>query len=81
MTNFSDVPLPGLEFAVAPRTERAPSRRPYSATIAPTDAAIERFWFRVVHTPDCLLWTGAIAGGSGYGVNRAELHLVGYSTS
>lgn len=81
MSAFEDVPLPGLDLAIVPRQSRAGAPRKYSSTITPTTAAIENFWSRVVHTPDCAVWVGAIAGGSGYGKNRAKLHLVDYSTS
>lgn len=67
MRHFDDVPLPGLELDATPRPVRSSPRREYSSTIAPTKAAIERFWSRVVFSPECHLWSGAIAGGSGYG--------------
>lgn len=81
MNNYDDVPLPGLEIPLPPRPDVVTSRRAYSAEIAPTEDTIERFWERVVRSPGCFLWVGAISGGDGYGRNRAELHLVGYSTS
>lgn len=66
--DFSDVPLPGLEFDhwPSPDVDR-PAQRAYSAQLPPTDAAIAHFWARVVRTPDCLLWVGSISGGDGYG--------------
>lgn len=67
MNTFEDIPLPGLDLAIEPRQTRAGTSRKYNSTIAPTDAAIDNFWSHVVHTPDCALWVGAIAGGSGYG--------------
>lgn len=67
MSTFEDVPLPGLDLTIEPRQTRTLTPRKYSSTIAPTEAAIENFWSHVVQTPDCALWVGAIAGGSGYG--------------
>lgn len=68
MNTYDDVPLPGLEIAPQARQRDviAP-RRPYSAHIMPSEATIERFWARVVRTPHCWIWTGAISGGDGYG--------------
>ena len=80
-----EVPLPGLELiAPAPVLSGAVRRsRPYSSTLPPTRAAIDAFWSRVVKAPGdgCWFLISAISGSDGYGRNRAELHLVGYSTS
>ncbi|MGI9588507.1 MAG: hypothetical protein ACR2MR_09945 [Dietzia maris] len=81
MTAFEDVPLPGLDWEVRPRQRRASLPRPYDAKLAPTDRAITSFWDRVVFSPGCWIWVGAISDPDGYGRNRAELHLVGYSTA
>lgn len=82
MNRFDDIPLPGLDLTLLPGPKNViTTRRPYSAQIAPTAAAIERFWARVVRGPHCWIWTGAISGGDGYGRKRAKLHLVDYSTS
>lgn len=81
MNSFEDVPLPGLDLAIEPQQMLTTTPRKYSSTIAPTAAAIDNFWSHFVQTPSCALWVGAIAGGSGYGKNRAKLHLVDYSTS
>lgn len=81
---FEDVPLPGFESQAAPPSSTTPAtKRAYSATQAITESSIQRFWSRVVKAPGdgCWIWTGAISGGDGYGRNRAELHLVGYSTA
>jgi len=77
---FEDIPLPGMD--ARPRPRPAPARsRPYDSTLPPTEAAIAAFESRVVRAPGegCHIWTGAISDG--YGRNRAELHLVGHSTS
>ncbi|MCY1655689.1 hypothetical protein OVA21_00320 [Dietzia sp. SL131] len=80
MTLFDDIPLPGLE--LEPRHEGVVTeRRAYSNAIAPSAHTIDRFWSRVIRSPGCWLWVGAISGGDGYGRNRAKLHLVDYSTS
>ena len=68
MKHYDDVPLPGLDLEVETRAAvRESTRRAYSATLAPSAATIERFWSRIVYSPDCWLWTGAISGGDGYG--------------
>jgi len=68
---YDDVPLPGLDYSVEPRAARSSPTRAYSSTLSPTQAAIARFWSRVVRSPDCWIWTGAISGsvsdGDGYG--------------
>lgn len=80
MTLIDDIPLPGLE--LEPRHEGVVTeRRAYSNTIDPGAHTIDRFWSRVIRSPGCWLWVGAISGGDGYGRNRAKLHLVDYSTS
>lgn len=76
-----DIPLPGLDIPDVPgrRTERRPAR-PYSATIAPTQPTIERFWSRIIKAPDsgCWVWTGAISDSYGRiswrrnGISRTE---------
>src|SRR5699024_3983242 len=57
--------------SVEPRAARSSPTRAYSSTLSPTQAAIARFWSRVVRSPDCWIWTGAISGsvsdGDGYG--------------
>lgn len=67
MNDFDDVPLPGLEIPIQTRQDVVTTSRKYSSTIAPTDQAIERFWSRVVRSPDCWIFSGAISGGDGYG--------------
>lgn len=84
-SEFADVPLPGLDIAVSAGRGRAPGldRRAYSATLEPTAEAVRRFWARVVKAPGdgCWFLISAISGVDGYTRNRAELHLVGYSTA
>ena len=66
MTLFDDIPLPGLE--LEPRHEGVVTeRRAYSNAIAPSAHTIDRFWSRVIRSPGCWLWVGAISGGDGYG--------------
>lgn len=79
-----DIPLPGLELiAPAPVPAGAVRRsRPYSATLSPTQAAIDAFWSRVVKAPGdgCWFLISAISGADGYtrltwrsgGVSRTE---------
>lgn len=67
MTAFEDVPLPGLDYEVRPRQRRASLPRPYDAKLAPTDRAITSFWDRVVFSPGCWIWVGAISDPDGYG--------------
>ena len=79
-----DIPLPGLDLIPAPAPSAAVRRsRPYSSTLPPTQAAIDAFWSRVVKAPGdgCWFLIAAISGVDGYTRNRAELHLVGYSTA
>lgn len=75
-----DIPLPGMDLGTGSHTSVRRSR-PYDPTLPPTRAAITAFWSRIVKAPagGCWIWTGAISDG--YGRNRAELHLVGYSTA
>lgn len=80
-----EIPLPGLDL-IAPASLPSDAERrsrPYSATLPPTQAAIEAFWSRVVKAPGerCWFHLAAISGVDGYTRNRAELHLVGYSTA
>lgn len=67
---YTDVPLPGLGLVVDDRAETS-TRRPrrYDASLAPTAAAVERFWSHVVTAPGdgCWIWTGAISSPDGYG--------------
>lgn len=67
MTLFDDIPLPGLE--LEPRHDGCvvTARRAYSNAIAPSPHTIDRFWSRVIRSPGCWLWVGAISGGDGYG--------------
>lgn len=79
-----DIPLPGLELITpAPALSGAVRRsRPYSATLPPTQAAIDAFWSRVVKAPGdgCWFLISAISGVDGYtrltwrsgGVSRTE---------
>ncbi|WP_244192615.1 hypothetical protein [Dietzia lutea] len=79
-----EVPLPGLNLiAPAPVPSGAVRRsRPYSATLPPTQAAIDAFWSRVVQAPGdgCWFHIAAISGIDGYtrltwrsgGVSRTE---------
>lgn len=67
MNHFEDVPLPGLDLDIRSRQARASERRAYSATLRPGEETIQRFWSRIVFSPECWLWTGAISGGDGYG--------------
>ncbi|MCT2121099.1 hypothetical protein AB6N35_16975 [Dietzia cinnamea] len=79
-----DIPLPGLELITpAPTLSGAVRRsRPYSATLPPTQAAIDAFWSRVVKAPGdgCWFLISAISGVDGYtrltwrlgGVSRTE---------
>ena len=79
-----EVPLPGLELlAPAPVPSGARRRsRPYSATLPPTQAAIDAFFSRVVKAPGngCWFHIAAISGIDGYtrltwrsdGVSRTE---------
>lgn len=78
-----DVPLPGLDLFPAPTASPAAKRsRPYSATLPPTQAAIDAFWSRVVKAPGdgCWFHIAAISGVDGYtrltwrrgGVSRTE---------
>ncbi|MFI8592349.1 hypothetical protein [Dietzia maris] len=79
-----EVPLPGLELiAPSPVPSGAVRRsRPYSATLPPTQAAIDAFWSRVVKAPSdgCWFLISAISGVDGYtrltwrsgGVSRTE---------
>lgn len=68
MSTFDDIPLPGLEYEHQSRPlDVATPRRQYSSHILPSEETIERFWARVVRTPHCWIWTGAISGGDGYG--------------
>lgn len=66
-----DIPLPGLELVAPPPAPAGAARRsrPYSATLPPTQAAIDAFWSRVIKAPadGCWIWTGAISAGDGYG--------------
>ena len=80
-----NVPLPGLDLPAA--TGRSHStgleRRAYSSTLEPTPEAVRRFWARVVKAPGdgCWILVSAVSGVDGYTRNRAELHLIGYSTA
>lgn len=78
-----DIPLPGLDLIPEPSTMPMMRRsRPYSATLPPTQAAIDAFWSRVVKAPGdgCWLLVAAISGVDGYtrlswrsgGVSRTE---------
>lgn len=56
--------------AVEAQPARAPRPvRAYAPDLAPTDAAIARFWSHVVRAPDdgCWIWIGAISSPDGYG--------------
>lgn len=64
---FDDVALPGLEYALPSLPGPTSAPRAYSPNLAPTAAAIERFWTHVMPTPGCFVWLGAISGGDGYG--------------
>lgn len=78
-----EVPLPGFESLGATQdvSVRKPSR-PYSATLKPTQSAIDQFWSRVVEAPGdgCWILVSAISGVDGYtrlswrsgGVSRTE---------
>lgn len=76
-----DIPLPGLDLIPAPAPVVRRSR-PYSATLPPTQAAIDAFWSRVVKAPGngCWFHIAAISGVDGYtrltwrsgGVSRTE---------
>jgi len=57
-----DPVLPGLEF-LTPQ----PTAEPQPTVPAPSAATIARFWSRVVKTPTCWWWTGAISSPDGYG--------------
>jgi len=59
-----DPVLPGLEFLIPPQAQTAaePETVP-----APSAQTISRFWSRVVTTPTCWWWTGAISSPDGYG--------------
>lgn len=65
--HWDDVPLPGLDFLTPAPIARNPASRPYSGQLPPTVAAIENFWSKVVVTPRCHFFVGAISGGDGYG--------------
>lgn len=78
-----NVPLPGLDLIPAPRPSiPAPRSRPYSATLPPTQAAIDAFWSRVIKAPGegCWFHLAAISGVDGYtrlswrsgGISRTE---------
>jgi len=59
----SDPVLPGLEFLTPPPAAAAePETVP-----APSPATIARYWSKVVKTPTCWWWTGAISSPDGYG--------------
>lgn len=67
--NESDPPaLPGFEDLPVP-DERTWGRRhrPVDVSLAPTDQTIELFWSKVVKSPACWYFVGAISGGDGYG--------------
>ena len=53
--------------------------RPLKAPLS--DATVRRFRAKVVVTPGCHYFTGAVSNPDGYGRYRAKLHLVDYSTS
>lgn len=79
-----EVPLPGLDLITAAHVPVGAVRRsrPYSATLPPTQAAIDAFWSRVVKAPGdgCWFLISAISGVDGYtrltwrsgGVSRTE---------
>ena len=78
-----DIPLPGLDLIPEPSTMPMMRRsRPYSATLPPTQAAIDAFWSRVVKAPGdgCWFLISAISGVDGYtrltwrsgGISRTE---------
>jgi len=59
-----DPVLPALEFLIPPQAQTAAE----SETVpAPSAQTISRFWSRVVTTPTCWWWTGAISSPDGYG--------------
>lgn len=62
-----DVPLPGLDFlqpvVVSPVKRQVDS----SPTLTVTAADIRRFWRRVVFSPACWFWIGAVSVPDGYG--------------
>lgn len=62
------MPLPGLDHLLptAP-PERVARAVPSSSTLSPSASAIARFWRRVVFSPTCWFWVGAISVPDGYG--------------
>ncbi|WJY64721.1 hypothetical protein CATRI_13385 (plasmid) [Corynebacterium atrinae] len=62
-----DVPLPGFDFlqpAVVAPVRRSVASSP---TLTATAADIRRFWRRVVVSPSCWFWIGAVSVPDGYG--------------
>lgn len=66
-----------VDTTAAPAPQRwtwRPLRAPFSA------ATVRRFRAKVVVTPGCHYFTGAVSNPDGYGRNRAELHRFMHST-
>ena len=59
------------------RGERA--HRRVDPTLRPTGRIVSLFWSKVVKSPTCWYWTGAISDPDGYGRKRAELHRLRHS--
>jgi len=59
-----DPVLPGLEFLTPPPA--LPVAEPETVP-APSPATVARFWSKVIRTPTCWWWTGAISSPDGYG--------------
>lgn len=58
-----------------------PVRRVWRPLQGPLTAkTVTRFWTKVVKSPSCFYFVGALSFPDGYGRNRAELHRFMHST-
>lgn len=64
---FLDVPLPGLDFKAGDSAVLPCVRRKYSGTLPPTERAVASFHSKIVATPSCAIFCGAISEPDGYG--------------
>lgn len=62
-----EIPLPGLDIETGQSRTARTTARAYSNTIAPTDTAVAAFHSKIVTTPGCLIFCGAISDPDGYG--------------